>query len=51
MSIVHFMAFPETAFGEGPVVETMMRIAEDPFFGAIEIGCIKDPAVRAQAKE
>jgi len=50
MSIVHFMAFPETAFGEGPVVETMMRIAEDPFFGAIEIGCIKDPTVRAQAK-
>jgi sugar phosphate isomerase/epimerase len=50
MSIVHFMAFPGTAWGEGPIVETVTRIAEDPFFGGIEIGCINDPAVRSQAK-
>ena len=51
LSIVHFMAYPETMRGEGPIVETVTRIAEDPFFGAIEIGWIKDPAVRQQVKQ
>jgi sugar phosphate isomerase/epimerase len=50
MSIVHFMAFPEIIGGEGPIVETVSKIAEDPFFGGIEIGWIKDPAVRAEVK-
>jgi sugar phosphate isomerase/epimerase len=50
MSIVHFMAYPETIRGGGPVVETLVKIAEDPFFGAVEIGWIKDPAVRAEVK-
>ena len=50
MSIVHFMAFPNTIGGEGPIVETVSKIAADPFFGAIEIGWIKDPAVRTQVK-
>ena len=50
MSIVHFMAFPNTMGGEGPVVETVSKIAEDPFFGAIEIGWIKDPQVRAATR-
>ena len=51
MSIVHFMAFPETIRGEGPVVETVKKIAEDPFFGAIEIGWIKDPEARKEVKK
>ncbi|MGD0498132.1 MAG: TIM barrel protein [Bryobacteraceae bacterium] len=51
MSIVHFMAFPETIRGDGPIVETVTKIAEDPFFGAIEIGWIKDPAVRAKVRK
>ena len=46
MSIVHFMAFPSVFRGEGPMVETVSQIAADPFFGAIEIGWIKDPATR-----
>ena len=50
MSIVHFMAFPETIWGDGPVVETVTTLAEDPFFGAIEIGWIKDPGVRSLVK-
>ena len=50
LSIVHFMAFPETFRGEGPFVETVSRIAEDPFFGAIEIGWIMDPQVRKAVK-
>lgn len=51
MSIVHFMAYPETIRGEGPILETVTEIAEDPFFGAIEMGWIKDPAVRKQVKK
>jgi sugar phosphate isomerase/epimerase len=51
MSIVHFMAYPETMKGEGPQLETIQRIAEDPFFGAVEIGWIKDPAERAAIKQ
>jgi sugar phosphate isomerase/epimerase len=50
MSIVHFMAFPQCIGGEGPIVETVSKIAEDPFFGAIEIGWIKDLKVRAATK-
>jgi sugar phosphate isomerase/epimerase len=50
LSIVHFMAFPATFRGEGPLVETVTQIAEDPFFGAIEIGWIKDPQVRRDVK-
>jgi sugar phosphate isomerase/epimerase len=50
MSIVHFMAFPKTIGGEGPVAESVARIAEDPFFGGVEITWIKDPKERAATK-
>ena len=50
ISIVHFMAFPEIIGGEGPIVETVSKIAEDPFFGGVEIGWIKDPKVRAETR-
>jgi len=49
--IVHFMAFPETAGGEGPILDTIRRIAEDEYFGAIELTHIKDPAIRARARD
>lgn len=42
VGIVHFMAYPN-----GPALETITKIAEDPFFGAIEITSIPDPAERA----
>jgi sugar phosphate isomerase/epimerase len=50
MSIVHFMAFPATIGGEGPIVETVSEIAQDPFFGAIEITWIKDPGKRREVR-
>ena len=50
VGIIHFMAYPDTIGGEGPIVETITKIAADDFFTAIEITWIKDPAVRAQAK-
>jgi len=46
VGIVHFMAYPQTPTGEGPIVETVRRIAEDDFFSAIEITTVKDPKVR-----
>ncbi|MDB6093474.1 MAG: xylose isomerase [Verrucomicrobia bacterium] len=46
--VVHFMAFPSTAKGEGPILETCRQILSDSFFEVIEIAAINDPAVRAQ---
>lgn len=48
VGIVHFMAYPQTLTGEGPIVETVRRIAEDDFFSAIEITTIKDPKAREE---
>jgi sugar phosphate isomerase/epimerase len=48
VGIVHFMAYPEAQRADGPIFETVTKIAEDPFFGAIEITTIPDPAVRSQ---
>lgn len=47
VGIVHFMAYPATLTGEGPIVDTVRRIAEDDFFGAVEITTVKDPKARA----
>jgi sugar phosphate isomerase/epimerase len=51
MSIVHFMAYPKTITGEGPIAESMAKIASDTFFGGIEITHIKDPAEREAARQ
>ncbi len=51
MSIVHFMAYPETMKGEGPVLETVTKIAQDDFFSGIEITRIKDARVRKDVQK
>jgi sugar phosphate isomerase/epimerase len=48
VGIVHPMAFPQVASGEGPIIETLSQIALDPFFSAVEVTWIKDPKVRAE---
>jgi sugar phosphate isomerase/epimerase len=48
--IIHFMAFPSTMKGEGPILETCHQILADEFFEVIEISWIKDAAVRAKVK-
>ncbi len=48
VGLVHFMAWPSTIRGEGPILETVRRIAVDDYFDAIELTWIKDAAVRAQ---
>jgi sugar phosphate isomerase/epimerase len=47
VGIVHFMAYPDATRPDGPVLETITKIAEDDFFGAIEITSIPDRTVRA----
>ncbi len=49
LGIVYFMAYPQTIKGEGPILETMKKIAVDDYFDAVEVSWIKDPQVRAQA--
>jgi sugar phosphate isomerase/epimerase len=51
VGIIHFMAYPTTMKGEGPILETITKIAEDDFFTAIEITKINDPEIRAKAKD
>ncbi len=46
--IIHFMAFPETIGGEGPVVETVKRIVTDEYFDAIAVSWVKDSGARRQ---
>ena len=49
--VIHFMAYPSTIKGEGPILETLEKIAVDDFFGAIELTWIKDQASREEAKK
>ncbi len=51
IGLIHPMAFPETLTGEGPILETFEKIAVDPFFSAVEVTQMKDPAVRKGAAE
>lgn len=46
LSLVHFLAFPECQGGDGPILETVARVAEDPFFAGIELGRINDAQAR-----
>ena len=46
--LIHFMAFPETIGGEGPIVETVRRVVADDYFDAISISWVKNPGVRKQ---
>jgi sugar phosphate isomerase/epimerase len=51
LSIVHFMIFPETLTGSGPIVETVTKIVSDDFFSMIEVGHINESEVRKQVAE
>jgi len=51
LSIVHFMIFPETLTGSGPILETVSKIVNDDFFSMVEVGHINDPEVRKQVAE
>jgi len=51
VGLVHFMAYPATIKGEGPVLETIKKMALDDYFTAIEITTIKNKEERQKAKQ
>ena len=50
VGMIHFMAFPEAMTGQGPILETLRVLCEDPYFQLVEVTQIKDAHVRAQAR-
>lgn len=50
VGIIHFMAYPQVIKGEGPILETLAKIAEDDYFSAVEVTWMKDAGVRSQAR-
>jgi sugar phosphate isomerase/epimerase len=51
IGLVHFMAYPNTIKGEGPIEETIKKIVLDDYFDAIEITWVKDKSTRANVKK
>jgi len=51
VGLIQFMAYPSTIRGEGPILETVKRIASDDYFTAIELTQIQDDAVRKEVKK
>ena len=49
IGIVHFMAYKACLQGEGPILETLEKIALDPYFNVVEVTQMKDPQVRKDA--
>jgi sugar phosphate isomerase/epimerase len=49
VGLIHFMAYPQTMTGEGPILETLAKICEDDYFTLVEVTWMKDPEVRKQA--
>ena len=51
VGLIHFMAYPQVASGEGTIIDTLRRIALDDYFDAVEITRIKDASVRSEASD
>lgn len=51
IGLIHFMAYPSTIRGEGPIEETIRKVAIDDYFDAIEISWIKDGETRKRARK
>ncbi|HKG69756.1 MAG TPA: hypothetical protein VKA92_12870, partial [Segetibacter sp.] len=51
VGLVHFMAYPTTIKGEGPIIETIKKLALDDYFNAIEITTIRNSEERQTIKK
>lgn len=51
VGIVHFMAYPSTNAGNGPVAETVGAITDDEYFDEIEITRVNDPGEAQKVRE
>ena len=50
IGIVHFMAYKACMGGDGPILETLEKIALDPYFQLVEVTQMHDAKTRAQAR-
>lgn len=50
VGIIHFMLWPQTMSGEGPILETVERLAADADFDAIEVTRIHGPETRRRVR-
>ena len=50
LGLIHSMAYPVIK-GEGPIEETLKKIATDDYFDAVEIAWVKDKTVRDRVKK
>ncbi len=51
LGVVHNMAFPECLGGDGPQLGSLKEICYDPFFEAVDVGPMNDPAVRGDCAD
>ena len=51
LGIVYPKLFSHANSGQGPIIETLSKLLQDPFFSAVEVTWIKDDAVRRQARD
>lgn len=51
VGLVHFMMYPEAMQGNDDVLQSIERVAADPFFEVLEITKIKNPAVRQKVRD
>ncbi len=49
IGIVHFMAYPSTMSGSGPILSSIDELIRDEFFDVVELTHIEDPAIRKEA--
>ena len=49
VGLVHFMAYKACMGGEGPILESLEKIAQDPYFQAVEVTRVNDPEIRSRA--
>jgi sugar phosphate isomerase/epimerase len=48
---IHFMSYPQTMKGDGPIVETLQKILVDDYFDAVEVTWIKSDAIRHKVRK
>ncbi len=48
IGIIHFMAYPEVMKGDGPIIETLGRLAADDYFDLVEVTRINSAAARLE---
>src|SRR5690606_9316248 len=50
LGIVHFMAYPQCASGDGDILTSIRTLAHDPYFNVLEITRINDAAARKEIR-